>query len=82
MHNKEPVWNEDSGSYVLNFNNRVTQASVKNFQLVPDIDSDYIVLQFGRVGSDSFTLDYRYPLTAVHAFAIALSSLEPKKACE
>jgi hypothetical protein len=34
LHNKPPVWNEDSGSYTLNFQGRVTQASVKNFQIV------------------------------------------------
>jgi tubby-related protein 1 len=37
LHNKTPVWNEESSSHVLNFNGRVTQASVKNFQIVhPD----------------------------------------------
>lgn len=35
--NKPPRWNEQVGAYVLNFNGRVTMASVKNFQLVdPD----------------------------------------------
>ena len=32
--NKSPKWNEQLGAFVLNFNKRVTQASVKNFQLV------------------------------------------------
>lgn len=37
LHNKAPVWNDDTQSYVLNFHGRVTQASVKNFQIVhPD----------------------------------------------
>ncbi|KAI1280681.1 Tubby -like protein [Halotydeus destructor] len=34
LKNKAPVWNDESQSYVLNFHGRVTQASVKNFQLV------------------------------------------------
>ncbi|KAL1479613.1 hypothetical protein MTO96_051715 [Rhipicephalus appendiculatus] len=34
LRNKTPVWNEDTQSYVLNFHGRVTQASVKNFQIV------------------------------------------------
>lgn len=35
--NKSPTWNEQTQSYVLNFHGRVTQASVKNFQIVhPD----------------------------------------------
>lgn len=44
--------------------------------------ADYIVLQFGRVAEDAFTLDYRYPLCALQAFAIALSSFDGKLACE
>ncbi|PNJ88784.1 tubby-related protein 1 isoform X2 [Pongo pygmaeus] len=82
LHNKPPVWNDDSGSYTLNFQGRVTQASVKNFQIVHADDPDYIVLQFGRVAEDAFTLDYRYPLCALQAFAIALSSFDGKLACE
>uniref|UniRef100_A0A3B3V9X4 Si:dkey-220f10.4 n=1 Tax=Poecilia latipinna TaxID=48699 RepID=A0A3B3V9X4_9TELE len=35
--NKSPTWNEQTQSYVLNFHGRVTQASVKNFQIIhPD----------------------------------------------
>ncbi|XP_058634506.1 tubby-related protein 1-like isoform X1 [Onychostoma macrolepis] len=82
LRNKTPVWNEDTASHVLNFNGRVTQASIKNFQIVHNKDQDYIVMQFGRVADDAFTLDYRYPLCAVQAFAIALSSFDGKIACE
>lgn len=38
LHNKTPQWNEETQSYVLNFHGRVTQASVKNFQIVHDND--------------------------------------------
>lgn len=41
LHNKAPVWNDDTQSYVLNFHGRVTQASVKNFQIVHDNDRKY-----------------------------------------
>ncbi|XP_071483484.1 tubby-related protein 3-like [Diadema antillarum] len=82
LHNKTPVWNDDTQSYVLNFHGRVTQASVKNFQIVHDNDLDYIIMQFGRVAEEVFTMDYSYPLCAVQAFAIALSSFDNKLACE
>ncbi|XP_037534768.1 tubby-related protein 1 [Nematolebias whitei] len=82
LHNKTPVWNEETASHVLNFNGRVTQASVKNFQIVHSKDLDYIVMQFGRIADDIFTLDYNYPMCAVQAFAIALSSFDGKIACE
>nr|XP_014284184.2 protein king tubby [Halyomorpha halys] len=82
LHNKTPAWNDDTQSYVLNFHGRVTQASVKNFQIVHDSDVDYVVMQFGRVAEDVFTMDYRYPMCALQAFAIALSSFDSKLACE
>lgn len=82
LHNKTPVWNEETQSYVLNFHGRVTQASVKNFQVIHDNDPDYIVMQFGRVAEEVFTMDFKYPLCALQAFAIALSSFDGKIACE
>lgn len=36
-------------AYCLNFNGRVTEASVKNFQLVTDDNQNYVILQFGKV---------------------------------
>lgn len=44
--------------------------------------ADYIVMQFGRISEDTFTMDYRYPMCAVQAFAVALSSFDSKLACE
>ncbi|XP_078337412.1 uncharacterized protein LOC111100336 isoform X5 [Crassostrea virginica] len=82
LHNKTPVWNDETQSYVLNFHGRVTQASVKNFQIVHDNDVEYIVMQFGRVAEDVFTMDFNYPLCAVQAFGIAMSSFDSKLACE
>ncbi|XP_040061355.1 tubby-related protein 3 [Ixodes scapularis] len=82
LRNKTPVWNEDTQSYVLNFHGRVTQASVKNFQIVHENDADYIVMQFGRVTEECFSMDFCYPLCALQAFAIALSSFDSKLACE
>ncbi|XP_023758034.1 tubby-like F-box protein 8 [Lactuca sativa] len=43
---------------------------------------DKVILQFGKVGKDIFTMDYRYPLSAFQAFAICLSSFDTKLACE
>ena len=46
------------------------------------VAADYIVMQFGRVSDDVFTMDYTYPLSALQAFGIALSSFDGKLACE
>lgn len=82
LHNKTPVWNNDSQSFLLNFHGRVTQSSVKNFQMVHNSNEDHIIMQFGRVSDDVFTLDYRYPMCALQAFGVALSSFDNKLACE
>ncbi|XP_038684470.1 tubby-like F-box protein 8 [Tripterygium wilfordii] len=97
LKNKPPRWHEQLQCWCLNFRGRVTVASVKNFQLIaatqpaagaptpsqpaPSVH-DKIILQFGKVGKDMFTMDYRYPLSAFQAFAICLSSFDTKLACE
>ena len=80
--NNPPRWNEQVGAYVLNFNGRVTMASVKNFQLVDPEERSTVVLQFGRVGKDEFTMDFHHPITPFQAFAVTLSSFDSKIACD
>ncbi|XP_062179769.1 tubby-like F-box protein 8 [Phragmites australis] len=98
LRNKSPRWHEQLQCWCLNFRGRVTIASVKNFQLIATStqppagaptpsqpapsDQDKIILQFGKVAKDMFTMDYRYPLSAFQAFAICLSSFDTKLACE
>nr|ACF81323.1 unknown [Zea mays] len=48
----------------------------------PPPDQEKVILQFGKVGKDIFTMDYCYPLSAFQAFAICLSSFDTKLACE
>eukprot|EP00761_Pharyngomonas_kirbyi_P006883 gb/GECH01006892.1/.p1 GENE.gb/GECH01006892.1/~~gb/GECH01006892.1/.p1 ORF type:complete len:406 (+),score=90.26 gb/GECH01006892.1/:1-1218(+) len=85
--NKQPVWNKDIGAYVLNFNGRVRQASVKNFQLVQqgqdqNSQGNQVVMQFGKVTDDRFNVDFKKPITPFQAFAISLCSFDHKLACE
>jgi tubby-related protein 1 len=82
LRNKHPRWNELMKAFCLNFGGRVTVASVKNFQLVAHDDPETVLLQFGKVGDETFTCDFRWPLTALQAFAICLSSFDSKLACE
>ncbi|TKW25912.1 hypothetical protein SEVIR_3G151100v4 [Setaria viridis] len=91
LRNKAPRWHEHLQCWCLNFHGRVTVASVKNFQLVatadpthPDSagDDETVLLQFGKVDTDIFTMDYWRPLSAFQAFAICLSSFGTKLACE
>jgi tubby-related protein 1 len=80
--NKSPKWNDTIGAYVLNFNKRVTEASVKNFQLVSTSDPDTVYLQFGKVGKDAFNVDFRHPISPFQAFAICLTAFDYKLGCE
>lgn len=80
--NKPPKWNDQIGAYVLNFNKRVTEASVKNFQLISPADPETVVLQFGRVDKEVFNLDFRHPISPFQAFAMCLSSFDYKLGCE
>ncbi|KAJ9153497.1 hypothetical protein P3X46_026927 [Hevea brasiliensis] len=89
LRNKAPRWHEHLQCWCLNFHGRVTVASVKNFQLVATVDQsqpggkgdeDTVLLQFGKVGDDTFTMDYRQPLSAFQAFAICLTSFGTKLA--
>ncbi|GAA0140535.1 scaffold/adaptor protein [Lithospermum erythrorhizon] len=89
LKNKAPRWHEQLQCWCLNFNGRVTVASVKNFQLVASMENETggqehenVILQFGKVGKDVFTMDYQYPISAFQAFAICLSSFDTKIACE
>ncbi|XP_022717286.1 tubby-like F-box protein 7 [Durio zibethinus] len=91
LRNKAPRWHEHLQCWCLNFHGRVTVASVKNFQLVATMDQsqpggkgdeERVLLQFGKVGDDTFTMDYRQPLSAFLAFAICLTSFGTKLACE
>lgn len=89
LRNKAPRWHEQLQCWCLNFNGRVTVASVKNFQLVAAVENgatgqenENVILQFGKVGKDVFTMDYQYPISAFQAFAICLSSFDTKIACE
>uniref|UniRef100_A0A1J3CP82 Tubby-like F-box protein 3 n=1 Tax=Noccaea caerulescens TaxID=107243 RepID=A0A1J3CP82_NOCCA len=89
LKNKAPRWHEQLQCWCLNFNGRVTVASVKNFQLVAAPENgpagpehENVILQFGKVGKDVFTMDYQYPISAFQAFTICLSSFDTKIACE
>lgn len=91
LNNKAPRWHDQLQCWCLNFHGRVTVASVKNFQLVATSDPTQpnglgneatVLLQFGKVADDVFTMDFRKPLSVFQAFAICLTSFGTKLACE
>ena len=88
LKNKIPKWDAAYGGHVLCFHGRVTESSVKNFQLVAAEESenpnstadDDVILQFGKVEKNRFTLDFTWPLSPMQAFCICVASLDGKLA--
>lgn len=72
MANKQPLWNEATQVYQLDFGGRVTQESAKNFQI--ELDGRQ-VMQFGRIDGNAYILDFQYPFSAVQAFAVSLANV-------
>jgi hypothetical protein len=87
--NKPPIWDESKiffkfsvyKTYGLKFNSRVEKSSTKNFQLIK-VNGEEILLQFGKINDNLFSMDFQHPLSPFQAFAICLTSLASKRACE
>ena len=58
---------------------------MNSFQLVDalnDPEHKHVLLSFGKIGSDKFTMDVKHPLSILQAFSVCLSSLHSKKLVE
>ncbi|KAJ3692496.1 hypothetical protein LUZ60_012846 [Juncus effusus] len=60
----------------------VDQSESERGEGIQAAELEKVILQFGKIGKDIFTMDYRYPLSAFQAFAICLTSFDTKPACE
>lgn len=72
---KQPSWNDAVESLVLDFKGRNVTASAKNFQLALTQKPDHVICQFGKIGPQTFSLDFRYPLSVIQAFGMSLTTL-------
>jgi len=84
---RKPRFDSATGSLRMKFlNNRVRQASSKNLIFCLDKNSagprgarpkpppaDAVVAQFGKVDEGRYSLDFRFPLAPIQAFALGLS---------
>ena len=86
LSNKLPVLKSD-GTYSLKFaRGRARVSSSKNFLVFldddlkqhPDTHPDLAVFQLGKLGAKSFALDFRFPMSPLQAFAIALAAFDSK----
>jgi len=72
---RKPQWNDDVESLVLDFKGRHILSSAKNFQLSLQQKPGHVICQFGKIGASTFSLDFRYPLSVIQAFAIAMTTI-------
>jgi hypothetical protein len=76
---RTPEWRcygeEDDGDLELPFRNREVLPSAKNLMLGPASRPEQVVLQHGKIGPQTFALDFRYPMSVVQAFAVSVSTL-------
>eukprot|EP00735_Rhodelphis_limneticus_P001686 TRINITY_DN12346_c0_g1::TRINITY_DN12346_c0_g1_i1::g.4984::m.4984 TRINITY_DN12346_c0_g1::TRINITY_DN12346_c0_g1_i1::g.4984 ORF type:complete len:498 (+),score=139.26,sp/P46686/TULP2_MOUSE/29.11/2e-19,Tub/PF01167.13/0.11,Tub/PF01167.13/6.9e-23,DUF4349/PF14257.1/0.022,DUF4349/PF14257.1/5e+03,NBP1/PF08537.5/80,NBP1/PF08537.5/0.013,IncA/PF04156.9/0.3,ADIP/PF11559.3/0.22,ADIP/PF11559.3/46,Fez1/PF06818.10/0.5,DUF904/PF06005.7/0.74,DivIC/PF04977.10/0.97,DivIC/PF04977.10/3.9,DivIC/PF04977.10/9.2e+02,CENP- len=77
--NKVPQWSNESRAFCLNYGGRVSQGSIKNFQLQQHGQSFAtapVLMQFGRTNKkNEFILDFSYPLSPLIAFPLAVYHL-------
>ena len=78
---KEPVWNEESGVYALNFHRREMIASVKNMILV-DEKSGVEALVVVKEDDNDFGFDIGHPFSPMLAIGFAMSSFDFKLASQ
>ena len=88
LQNKLPKWNPQLGCLSLHFGRkRVKASSSKNFLIYTDDvlrdrsrsdSAEAAVFQLGKLGSRTFSLDFRYPFSPLQAFAVALTAFNAK----
>jgi len=72
---KQPTWNDEVESLVLDFKGRHILSSAKNFQLALSQKPEHVLCQYGKIGPSTFSLDFKYPLSVIQAFGISLTTL-------
>ena len=80
MHNRQPVWVNEIGGYMLNFRGRVEKPSIKNCIMEEVINGPHVIV-FGKVNENKFNFDISSRISAYIAFAVALSSFDSRLMC-
>ena len=72
---KQPKWNEERKSYLLNFKGRAQQSSIKNF-VITDINEseDNFFIIFAKAGPEVYNLDIECPFSIIQGISVAITS--------
>ena len=79
---RKPSWSDVTQSWTMDFRGRCKVASKKNFLIVSDdiMKSEQVMLLFGKVKKDLFSLDFRAPFSVAAALGSVLPSFAKKLA--
>merc|ERR1719221_42972 len=72
---KAAEWSPEAESLVLDFRGRSVLSSAKNFQMALAQKPAHIICQYGKVGTSTFGLDFRFPLSIAQAFALSVTTI-------
>jgi hypothetical protein len=72
---KMPIWDDDAQGLVLDFRGRNAQSSKKNFQLTLGRRPEHVICQHAKIGTNTYSLDLRYPLSVIQAFGTSLTTM-------
>ena len=76
---RRPKWNAKMEAWTMDFKGRAKLASKKNFILTdPNDESDRVLMLFGKVTKNRWSLDYAPPLNPLTCLFVALSAFSSK----
>ncbi|GMH82213.1 hypothetical protein TL16_g09184 [Triparma laevis f. inornata] len=80
METKKPKWNPKMEAWTMDFKGRAKLASKKNFILVDPTVDERVLMMFGKVTKNRWSLDYSPPMNPLTCLFVALTAFSSKLA--
>ena len=80
LETRKPKWNNKMDAWTMDFKGRVKLASKKNFILIDPQYDDRVLMLFGKVSQDKWSLDYAPPMNPLTCLFVALTAFSSKLA--
>ena len=78
LNTKKPKWNPKMEAWTMDFKGRAKLASKKNFILIDEDIEDRVLMLFGKVTKNRWSLDYAPPMNPLTCLFVALSAFSSK----